>query len=54
MYLMEIAEVDDRWPDFDDGKAISFFHRKRALKALRAFINKIGRGEYEKLREVFP
>ena len=54
MYFTAIAEIDHRWPDGDDKEALLFFHKKRALVALRDLIEKVGKLQYEKLAEVFP
>ena len=53
MYMTEISQVDDRWPE-DDQECLEFFHRKRAIRLLRDFVEEITVENYKKLIEVFP
>lgn len=53
MYLTEISQVDDRWPE-EDEECLEFFHRKRAIRLLRDFVNEIKVDNYKKLVEIFP
>lgn len=55
MYLTQISDVDDRWPDDgDDTEWREFFHRLLVYSEIRKFINKHGMDKYNELWEVFP
>ena len=48
MYLSEISDVDDRWPD-DDSQCLDFFHRLRIMQNLKKVI---GECDMEKIKKV--
>ena len=49
MYLSEIKEVDERWPENDD-LCLEFFHRKRTIAKLREWVKQIGEEKYKQLK----
>jgi hypothetical protein len=53
MYLSQISEVDDTWPE-DDEDAMAKLNNIRALRNLRKLFDRIGQAEYRKLVEAYP
>jgi len=53
MYLEEICELDERWPN-DSMDTLNFFHGILTIKYLKEFILKEGYDNYKKLIKVFP
>ena len=54
MYLTEIGEVDNRWPEDNDQACRELFHRLLTYTQIREFILKHGMDKYDELWDVFP
>ena len=42
MYLTQLSDVDNRWPDGDENGCLEFLHRKRSLRFLREAFEVLG------------
>lgn len=53
MYLTQLNEQDNRWPDGDENGCLEFLHRKRSLRFLREAFEAIGEKRINQLDEHF-
>lgn len=52
MYLTQICDIDDRWPD-DEEQCLVMFHRNRSLRLLREVYERLGQRCIQELDEHF-
>jgi hypothetical protein len=52
MYLIQIYELDDRWPD-DEEQCLVMFHRNRSLRLLREVYELLGEERIDQLNRHF-
>jgi hypothetical protein len=52
MYLTQIYDIDDRWPD-DEEQCLVMFHRNRSLRLLREVYEKLGKERIDELDRHF-
>merc|ERR1712137_949613 len=53
MYLMEIDDVDPRWPATDE-ECLEYMHKQRVTHLLREFYDKHGQDRYRQMVTVYP
>jgi TRIAD3 protein (E3 ubiquitin-protein ligase RNF216) len=52
MYMTQIQDLDDRWPD-DEEQCLIMFHRNRSLRLLREIFELLGRDRIDELNRHF-
>jgi len=53
MYLTQICDIDDRWPDGNEEQCLVMFHRNRSLRLLREVYEIIGEERINELDQHF-
>jgi hypothetical protein len=53
MYLTQICDLDDRWPEGDEEQCLVIFHRIRSLRLLREIYGILGEERINELNEHF-
>lgn len=54
MYLTEVSDVDERWPEDGDQECKDFLHKLLIYTNIKKFMDEYGRPKYNELCEVFP